>query len=70
MPVFSEDAISTGRIVKWDGRIPPILLMEFTVANGKHICLCDFGSAGEGGTPYYSWLPFKKDLPNLLQFFG
>jgi DUF1680 family protein len=43
--------------VAWEGRLPPILLMEFPVADGLTLRLCDFGSAGEGGTPYRSWLP-------------
>jgi len=34
----------------------PILLMDFRDAAGGKLRLCDFGSAGEGGTPYKSWL--------------
>ena len=58
-----------GRNVAWQGRIPPILLQEFTAADGRALCLCDFGSAGEGGTPYRSWLQIENaDL--LPQYFG
>ncbi len=45
-----------GRHVTWDGRIEPILLLEYRDGKGKELRLCDFGSAGEGGTPYKSWL--------------
>jgi hypothetical protein len=46
------------RSVQWKGRIPPILLIEYRDAKGNRLTLCDFGSAGEGGTPYKSWLKF------------
>lgn len=70
IPAFDEQVVSTGHIIPWQGWIPPILLMEFTASDGRCVRLCDFGSAGEVGTSYYSWLPFKKDPPNLRQFFG
>jgi len=44
------------RVVAWPGRIPPILLLECPAVDGRTVRLCDFGSAGEGGTPYRSWL--------------
>ena len=47
------------RLVKWDDWLPPVLLLEFKDADGKAILLCDYGSAGEAGTPYLSWLPIK-----------
>ncbi len=46
-----------GRFVQWKRWLPPAMLMEFTAADGRKIRLCDHGSAGEGGTPYVSWLP-------------
>ena len=45
-----------GKLLKWDGWIPPMLLVEYTAQDGRKLRLCDFGSAGEGGTPYKSWL--------------
>jgi uncharacterized protein len=36
--------------------IPPLLLMEFPASDGRFVRLCDFGSAGVGGSPYRSWL--------------
>lgn len=43
--------------VDWKDWLPPHLLLEFTAADGRPVRLCDFGSAGEAGTPYASWLP-------------
>ena len=45
-----------GRPVPWDDWLPPLLLLEFEGADGLPVRLCDFGSAGEAGTPYRSWL--------------
>lgn len=47
------------RPVTWDDWMAPVLLLEFKAAGGKTVSLCDFGSAGEVGTPYLSWLPVK-----------
>jgi uncharacterized protein len=60
-----------GEIIKWNGWMKPILLMEFTAVDGRKLRLCDFGSAGEGGSPYRSWLvvhnvektPFSRENP-------
>lgn len=41
----------------WEGWLPPALLLETRAANGTPLRLCDFASAGNGGTPYVSWLP-------------
>jgi hypothetical protein len=46
-----------GQASPWTGWLPPLLLLAFPTADGSTIHLCDFGSAGEGGTPYRSWLP-------------
>ena len=51
--------------------LPTIVQMEYTAADGRKLRLCDFGSAGEGGSPYVSWLkvdnisktPFAPDNP-------
>ena len=39
--------------------LPPTLLLELTAASGRSVRLCDFASAGDGGTPYRSWLPVE-----------
>jgi DUF1680 family protein len=46
--------------VGWQDWLPPRLLLEFTAASGESVRLCDFGSAGEGGSPYVSWLPVRN----------
>jgi DUF1680 family protein len=43
-------------LVTWSGRLPPLLLLAVPCSE-QTLYLCDFGSAGEGGTPYRSWLP-------------
>jgi DUF1680 family protein len=43
--------------------IEPILLLEVTAEDGRKVRLCDFGSAGEGGAPYRSWLPVEHVHP-------
>jgi len=48
---------------QWKDWLPPVLLLECKTANGKTVRLCDFGSAGEAGTPYVSWLPIKHLPP-------
>jgi hypothetical protein len=45
-----------GQKVEAEGWLPPYLLMEYAGTDGRPLRLCDFGSAGEGGSPYRSWL--------------
>jgi uncharacterized protein len=61
---FDPDEVPTldaGRLVEWpvdwEGWLPPLLLLEFLASDGRTLRLCDFSSAGEGGSPYRSWLP-------------
>ncbi len=49
----------TAKPVKWSDWLPPLLLLEFEATDGRPVRLCDFGSAGEVGTPYCSWLPIQ-----------
>ncbi len=60
----------TGELIDWHGQIPPIILLKFPIENTQTLYLCDFGSAGEGGTPYKSWLPIKQNAVNLPQYFS
>ena len=55
MPVIDARK-STGKLVAWNDWLPPLLLLEFEAEGGLPVRLCDFGSAGEAGTPYRSWL--------------
>src|SRR5258706_3174079 len=52
----------TGRVVNAEGWLAPILLMEFTAVDGRKLSLCDFASAGSGGSPYRSWLPVQNAI--------
>lgn len=51
-----DAAAMKGRLVKWNGRMPPVVLMKYTASDGRKVKLCDFGSAGDGGSLYRSWL--------------
>ena len=53
--------------VKWTEWEAPFMLLETTLANGTTIRLCDFGSAGHGGSMYRAWLPIKK-APAKVRF--
>ena len=66
VPVLDAKRLS-GRLVDWNDWIPPVMLLEFKSAGGKAIRLCDFGSAGETGTAYLSWLPIKHK-PKATKF--
>jgi DUF1680 family protein len=45
-----------GRLVSFAEWLPPMMLVEFRAADGRAVRLCDFGSAGVGGSPYRTWL--------------
>jgi len=55
------------RRIRWSDWLPPLLLLEFKAVDGRTVRLCDFGSAGEGGTPYCSWLPVRH-CPKAADF--
>ena len=52
------------------GFLPPALLLELTAADGRRVRLCDFASAGEGGTRYRSWLPVEHVAATRPQHFA
>ena len=66
IPVLNAKNMKEKRL-QWDDWLSPILLLQFKAANGKIVNLCDFGSAGEVGTPYMSWLKVKN-LPAAASF--
>lgn len=55
LPVLDARGLK-GRVVDWPGQHKPFLLLEFNTMDGRKLHLCDFGSAGDGGSPYISWL--------------
>ena len=40
-----------------DSQPRPYLLLDASDANGNHLVLCDFASAGYTGTSYTTWFP-------------
>ncbi len=38
----------------------PYVMLDCTATDGSRLRLCDFGSAGEGGSPYISWLKVRN----------
>jgi hypothetical protein len=51
-----DAAAFSGKTVTPADWLPPMLLVEFAATDGRLVRLCDFGSAGVGGSPYRSWL--------------
>jgi len=49
-----------GKDVEGGDWLPPMLLVEFKAIDGRVLRLCDFASAGVGGSPYRSWLDVKN----------
>jgi DUF1680 family protein len=62
IPVLDVASMS-GMMVHFSGRLPAILLVDFAGTDGRNVRLCDFASAGEGGSPYRSWLEVKGAKP-------
>ncbi len=58
-PAFDLDSLDFTP-AQWHDWLPPQLLLEVRLPDGRSACLCDFASAGLTGTPYHSWLPIKK----------
>ncbi len=55
------------RRVAWKEWLPPVLLLQCRGADGRTVRLSDFGSAGEAGTPFLSWLPVRG-VPEATPF--
>lgn len=58
VPALQAEGLE-GKVVGWEDWLPPLLLLEFTAMDGKPVRLCDYGSAGETGTVYTSWVPME-----------
>jgi len=61
-PVF-DAATMDGSIVPANGAMAPLLMMEFTNSDGKKVRLRDYGTAGESGVHYLSWLKVQHVRP-------
>lgn len=59
-----DAATMNGIIIPDNGALaPPLLMMEFTSADGKKVRLRDYGTAGERGARYLSWLKVRNVQP-------
>jgi len=58
VPPLDAVALSGKKVAPGDW-LPPMLLLEFTATSGRPVRLCDFASAGAGGSPYRSWLEVR-----------
>ncbi len=54
----------------WPRWMPPAMLVAVKAESGADLCLVDYGSAGEGGTPYASWLPRGAGPDTLPEYFA
>ena len=49
-----------GWLISNKDSLPTVGRVEYTAPDGRTLQLCDFGSAGEGGSPYRSWLSVEQ----------
>jgi DUF1680 family protein len=54
----------------WTRWMPPAMLVAVKAETGTELRLVDYGSAGEGGTPYASWLPHGTAPDRLPEYFA
>ena len=59
IPALDATAMK-GRLISNTDSLPTVVRVEYTASDGCKLRLCDFGSAGEGGSPYRSWLPVEQ----------
>ena len=59
IPTLDATAMK-GRLISNRDSLPTVVHVEYTAPDGSKLRLCDFGSAGEGGSPYRSWLPVEQ----------
>jgi len=54
-----DAAVLDGKMAATADWLPPIVLLEFVATDGRPVRLCDYATAGAGGSPYRSWLEVK-----------
>ena len=62
LPMLNAKSME-GKLLPNSVGLPTVVLMEYAASEGRKLRLCDFGSAGEGGSPYVSWLPVESVAP-------
>jgi hypothetical protein len=72
VPALDPAHLDLRAAAPWAPWLPPALLLEATAADGQTVRLCDFASAGNGGSPYRSWLPAAagSGAPGPRQYFA
>ena len=60
IPVLNATAMKGRPDKSGKDSLPTVVRMEYTAPDGRKLQLCDFGSAGEGGSPYHSWLRVEQ----------
>jgi uncharacterized protein len=58
-PTFDATTID-GRLVNPSGATRPLVVLECQAADGTKVQLRDYGTAGEDGSPYVSWLEVRN----------
>jgi uncharacterized protein len=58
-PTFDATTID-GRLVNPPGATRPLVMLECQTADGAEVQLRDYGTAGEDGSPYVSWLEVRN----------
>ncbi len=58
-----DAASMTGTLMQSKEWLPPMLLIQYKAKDGRLLRLCDFASAGVGGSPYRSWLEVTNVAP-------
>ncbi len=66
LPILNPAGLEV-KPVAWGNWLPPRALFELTGADGRRVRLCDFASAGNGGSPYQSWLPVTNGVKDCFQ---
>ena len=69
LPILDAGHLRARR-ASWKHWLPPHLLLAFEAPDGRTLRLCDFGSAGQGGSPYRSWLKLDTGGRPLPEHFS
>ena len=58
-----DAATMGGQLMATPGGSRPLVVMEFTTVEGAKVRLRDYGTAGEDGAPYASWMTVRNIAP-------
>ncbi len=65
IPTVDSLAVSNWKLLSENESrsVNPLLLFQISLSDNRKLTLCDFASAGAGGSPYVSWLPISGLTP-------